>query len=45
VKPLVYSYIAGLGGRDVTLDTLSRILRETMNTDMPPVESVWVDCG
>jgi pyruvate/2-oxoacid:ferredoxin oxidoreductase alpha subunit len=44
-RPAVYSYIAGLGGRDVTLEVLDRICRETLERDDPQQGSEWVDCG
>ncbi|MFW5811054.1 MAG: pyruvate ferredoxin oxidoreductase, partial [Thermodesulfobacteriota bacterium] len=40
--PPVFGYIAGLGGRDVTPDTLKEIYRMTRDTDHPQAESVWV---
>ena len=40
--PPVFGYIAGLGGRDVTPDTLKEIYRMTRDTDHPREESVWV---
>ena len=39
--PLVYSYIAGLGGRSVTPDDVRDMLDETIRTDAPPNHSVW----
>jgi pyruvate/2-oxoacid:ferredoxin oxidoreductase alpha subunit len=40
--PPVFGYIAGLGGRDVTVDTLSEIYWKTKESDAPEDESVWV---
>ncbi len=40
--PPVYSYVTGLGGRDVTLETLETIYRQTLAASEPPLESVWV---
>lgn len=40
--PQVYSYIAGLGGRDITTDTLEGIYRQTLAADKPAPESVWI---
>jgi pyruvate/2-oxoacid:ferredoxin oxidoreductase alpha subunit len=40
--PLVFGYIAGLGGRDVTTDTLEAIYRVTLQNERPEKESVWV---
>ena len=42
VRPPVFGYIAGLGGRDVTTETLVEIYRRTCNTADPEPESVWV---
>jgi pyruvate/2-oxoacid:ferredoxin oxidoreductase alpha subunit len=41
-RPKVYSFIAGLGGRDVTIDTLKEIYRQTQNNDSPETASVWI---
>lgn len=43
-SPEVHSYVAGLGGRDITTSTLEKIYRETLAAGKPGVESVWVDC-
>ncbi len=40
--PPVFGYIAGLGGRDVTVDTLETIYRMTCEQAVPEAESVWV---
>jgi len=40
--PPVFGYIAGLGGRDVTPDTLSEIYWKTKHCAAPEDESVWV---
>ncbi len=40
--PPVFGYIAGLGGRDVTLETLATIYRQTKESDRPDAESIWV---
>jgi pyruvate/2-oxoacid:ferredoxin oxidoreductase alpha subunit len=41
-RPPVYSYIAGLGGRDVTPGTIEEIYVRTKQADCPDPESVWV---
>jgi pyruvate/2-oxoacid:ferredoxin oxidoreductase alpha subunit len=41
-RPPVYSYIAGLGGRDVTPGTIEEIYFRTKQADRPDPESVWV---
>jgi len=40
--PPVFGYIAGLGGRDITTETLEEIYRMTKKSDLPGEESVWV---
>ncbi len=41
-RPIVFGYIAGLGGRDVTLNTLGEIYQITKNQECPAQESLWV---
>ncbi|MFH0787803.1 MAG: pyruvate ferredoxin oxidoreductase [Pseudomonadota bacterium] len=41
-RPIVFGYIAGLGGRDVTLNTLGEIYQITKNQEYPAQESLWV---
>jgi pyruvate/2-oxoacid:ferredoxin oxidoreductase alpha subunit len=41
-RPEVHSFIAGLGGRDITPDTLAKIVERTL-TGPPEMESVWAD--
>jgi len=40
--PLVLGYIAGLGGRDVSPETLAQIYRMAKDSTVPYNESVWV---
>jgi len=40
--PRVFSYIAGLGGRDITPNTLIEIYNETKKKSIPGQESVWI---
>ncbi|MDY0042777.1 MAG: transketolase C-terminal domain-containing protein [Desulforhabdus sp.] len=40
--PQVYSYIAGLGGRDVTANLLNEIYQQTRKNDRCPEQSVWM---
>jgi pyruvate/2-oxoacid:ferredoxin oxidoreductase alpha subunit len=40
--PRIFGYVAGLGGRDVTPQTIEDIYRQTKNKDMPPTESIWI---
>ena len=40
--PAIYSYIAGLGGRDITPETIEEIYRLTRETAIPEAESRWI---
>jgi pyruvate/2-oxoacid:ferredoxin oxidoreductase alpha subunit len=40
--PRVFGFIAGLGGRDITPETLSQIYTETANNSVPASESIWI---
>ncbi len=40
--PKIYSYITGMGGRDVSIDILEEIYQKTEDTDIPADESVWI---
>ncbi len=40
-RPVLFSFIAGLGGRDVTVGDLENIYMETKNRDVPQQESIW----
>ena len=40
--PQVFGFVAGLGGRDITTDTLLEIYHETRNCSAPAEESIWV---
>lgn len=41
-RPLVFGYVAGLGGRDVTPDLLEKIYWRTKTSAHPESESVWM---
>jgi pyruvate/2-oxoacid:ferredoxin oxidoreductase alpha subunit len=41
-RPLVFSYIAGLGGRDVTPQVLNDVVYQTYKKSEPDEQSVWV---
>ena len=41
-RPRIFGYIAGLGGRDVTPQTLEEIYRQTQNNTTPESESIWI---
>jgi hypothetical protein len=38
----VFSFVGGLGGRDVTPDTLHSIVRYALEHDEPERETLWV---
>jgi pyruvate/2-oxoacid:ferredoxin oxidoreductase alpha subunit len=40
--PRIFSYVAGLGGRDITPDTLHAVYEKTKASAQPPTESIWV---
>ena len=40
--PQIFGYIAGLGGRDVTPETIEDIYWQTKNSDRPPTENIWI---
>jgi pyruvate/2-oxoacid:ferredoxin oxidoreductase alpha subunit len=40
--PRVFSYIAGLGGRDITCNTLEEIYYRTQASELPDRHSVWI---
>jgi pyruvate/2-oxoacid:ferredoxin oxidoreductase alpha subunit len=41
-RPPVFGYIAGLGGRDVTADTIEEIYWRTKKDRVPKDESIWI---
>jgi pyruvate/2-oxoacid:ferredoxin oxidoreductase alpha subunit len=42
VRPPIFSYIAGLGGRDVTPQVLNDVVYQTYKRSKPDEQSVWV---
>ncbi len=42
-RPLVFSYVAGLGGRDITQETISNVIEYTLEEDQPKEASLWPD--
>jgi len=40
--PKIFGYVAGLGGRDVTPQTIEAIYWQTKNDNRPEAESLWV---
>lgn len=41
-RPWVFGYIAGLGGRDITPDTLVEIYRNAQNQPAPVQDVIWI---
>ncbi|MDP8254203.1 MAG: transketolase C-terminal domain-containing protein [Candidatus Alcyoniella australis] len=41
-RPLIYGYIAGLGGRDLTLEVIEGIARQGLKDEPPPDGSQWM---
>ncbi len=41
-RPMVFGYIAGLGGRDITPDTIDEIYTRTKEADFPEEDSIWI---
>jgi pyruvate/2-oxoacid:ferredoxin oxidoreductase alpha subunit len=40
--PQIFGYVAGLGGRDVTPQTIEDIYWQTKNNDHPPSDNIWI---
>jgi len=40
--PKVFGYVAGLGGRDITADTLVEIYNHTKKSPFPAAETIWI---
>ena len=40
--PQVFSYIAGMGGTDVTPEVIQKIARDTMEATLPAQSSIWI---
>ncbi len=40
--PQVFGYVAGLGGRDITPDTLVEIYNRTKSQPAPTAETIWI---
>ncbi|OPZ63498.1 MAG: Pyruvate synthase subunit PorA [bacterium ADurb.Bin478] len=41
-RTAVYSYISGLGGRDITVDLIKELYSRTRDAGRPDSESVWL---
>jgi pyruvate/2-oxoacid:ferredoxin oxidoreductase alpha subunit len=42
-RPVVFSYVAGLGGRDLTLESISGMIDHALEHDRPKKEILWPD--
>ncbi len=42
VRPPLFGFIAGLGGRDITPETIKEIFSHLMNHEEPESETIWV---
>ncbi len=42
VAPQIYGYILGLGGQDITPDTVTDIIERTQAAEAPPAEPTWI---
>ncbi len=42
VRPKLFGFIAGLGGRDITTETIKDVFSFVMNHDAPESETIWV---
>jgi pyruvate/2-oxoacid:ferredoxin oxidoreductase alpha subunit len=42
-RPVVFSYVAGLGGRDLTLESISGMIDYALEHDRPKKEILWPD--
>ena len=42
-RPVVFSYVAGLGGRDLTLESISGMIDDALEHDRPKKEILWPD--
>jgi pyruvate/2-oxoacid:ferredoxin oxidoreductase alpha subunit len=42
LRPQVFGFIAGLGGRDITPQTLTEIYHKTKKSSAPTEESIWI---
>jgi pyruvate ferredoxin oxidoreductase alpha subunit len=41
-KPKFYGYITGLGGRDISLEIISKIVQSTIEREFPKEETIWI---
>jgi pyruvate/2-oxoacid:ferredoxin oxidoreductase alpha subunit len=41
-RPAIYDYIAGLGGRDISVATLTEVFDRTLDADRPEDRDIWI---
>jgi pyruvate/2-oxoacid:ferredoxin oxidoreductase alpha subunit len=41
-RPLIYGYVAGLGGRDISVKTIEEIYERTLKDDRPDDVDMWI---
>ena len=41
-RPIIYGYIAGLGGRDISVKTIEDIYQKTLEADQPDDVDIWI---
>ncbi len=42
-RPMVFSFIAGLGGRDITQETIANVIEYALEQDQPKEDILWPD--
>jgi pyruvate/2-oxoacid:ferredoxin oxidoreductase alpha subunit len=41
-RPMIYGYVVGLGGRDISVKTFDEIYEKTLNDDRPEDVDIWI---
>lgn len=41
-RPLIYGYVVGLGGRDITIDTIKNVFELTQRSEQPDDIDIWI---
>ena len=41
-RPLIYGYVAGLGGRDISTKTIEEVYNKTKNSEKPDDVDIWI---
>jgi pyruvate/2-oxoacid:ferredoxin oxidoreductase alpha subunit len=41
-RPMIYGYIAGLGGRDISIKTINKVYRKTLESENPEDLDIWI---